>query len=51
MKKVYGDYCICRTQIYTWFTGFKIGYKDLNDVPRSGHPEGENRNKSIEKNL
>ena len=28
MKKVYGDDCMSRTQVYTWFTRFKKGRDD-----------------------
>ena len=31
MKKVYGDDCIIRTQVYTWFTRFKNGRENFND--------------------
>ena len=43
LKKVYGDDCMSRTQVYTWFTRFKNGRDDLNDDPRSGRPEASNR--------
>ena len=36
MIKVYGDDCMSRTQIYTWFTRFKNGRDDLNEDPRPG---------------
>ena len=42
MKKVYGDDCMSRTQVYTWFTRFKNVRDDLND-PRPGRPEASNR--------
>ena len=42
MKKVYGDGCISRTQVYTWFTRFKNGPEDLNDDLRPGRPEVSN---------
>ena len=31
MKKVYGDDCMSRTQVYTWFTRFKMMIQDLDD--------------------
>ena len=31
LKEVYGDDCMSRTQVYTWFTRFKNGRDDLND--------------------
>ena len=49
MKKVYGDDCMIRTQVYTWFTRFKNGRDDLNDDPRSGRPEASNRAELVEK--
>ena len=49
MKKVYGDDCMSRTQVYTWFTGFKNGREDLNDDLRPGRPEVSNRAELVEK--
>ena len=43
MKKVYGNDCMSRTQVYMWFTRFKNGGDDLNDDPRPGLPEASNR--------
>ena len=42
MKKVYGDACMSRTQVHMWFTRFKNGHDDLNDVPRPELPEASN---------
>ena len=49
MKKVYGDDCVSRTQVYTWFTRFKNGLEDLNDDLRPGRPEVSNRAELVEK--
>ena len=49
MKKVYGDDCMSRTQVYTWFTRFKNGREDLNDDSRPGRPEASNRAELVEK--
>ena len=49
MKKVYGDDCMTRIQVYTWFTRFKNGHDDLNDDPRPGRPEASNRAELVEK--
>ena len=49
MKKVYGDDCMSRTQVYTWFTRFENGREDLNDDLRPGHPEVSNRAELVEK--
>ena len=38
-----------RTQVYTWFTRFKIGRDDLNDDPRLGRTEASNRAELVEK--
>ena len=47
-KKVYGDNCMSRTQVYTWFTRFKNVRDDLNDDPRPGQPEASNRVELVE---
>ena len=49
IKKVYGDDCMSRTQVYTWFTQFKNGRGDLNDDPRPGRPEASNRAELVDK--
>ena len=49
MKKVYGDDCMSRTQVYMWFTRFKNGREDLNDDLRPGRPEVSNRAELVEK--
>ena len=50
MKTVYGDDCMSRTQVYTWFTRFKSGHEDLNDDLRPGRPEVSNRAELVELN-
>ena len=49
METVYGDDCMSRTQVYTWFTRFKNGREDLNDDLRPGRPEVSNRAELVEK--
>ena len=49
MKKVYGDDCMSRTEVHTWFTRFKNGRDDLNDDPRPGRPEASNHAELVEK--
>ena len=49
LKKVYGDDCMSRTQVYTWFTRFRNGRDDLNDDPRPGRTEASNRAELVEK--
>ena len=39
LQKVYGDECMSRTQVYTWFTRFKNRRDDLNDNEKPGRPE------------
>ena len=51
MKKVYGDDCMSRTQVCTWFTRFKNGREDLNDDLRPGRPEVSNRAELVEKSV
>ena len=48
MKKVYGDDCMSRTQVYTWFTRFKNGRAYLNDDLRPSRPEVSNRAELVE---
>ena len=47
MKKVYGDDCMSRIQVYTWFTRFKNG-RDENDDLGPGRPEVSNRAELVE---
>ena len=49
LKKVYGDDCMSRTQVYMWFTRFENGRDDLNDDPRPGRPEASSRAELVEK--
>ena len=49
LKKVYGDDCMSRTQVYTQFTRFKNGRDDFNDDPRPGRPEASSRAELVEK--
>ena len=49
LKKVYGDDCMSRTQVCTWFTRFKNDLDDLNDDPRPGRPEASNRTELVER--
>ena len=49
MKKVYGDDCMSRAQLYTWFTRFKNGREDLNDDLRPDRPEVSNRAELMKK--
>ena len=49
MTKVYGDDCMSRIQLYTWFTRFKNDRDDLNDDPIPGRPKASNRAELVEK--
>ncbi|XP_065650402.1 protein GVQW3-like [Hydra vulgaris] len=49
MKKVYGDDCMSRTQVYTWFIRFKNGREDSNDDLRPCCQEASNRAELVEK--
>ena len=49
IKKVYGDDCMSRTQVYTWFTRLKNVRDDLNDDPSPGRPEASYRAELVEK--
>ena len=49
MKKVDGDDCMSRIQVYTWFTRFRNGRDDLNDVSKPGRREASNRAELVEK--
>ena len=51
MKKVYGDDCMSRNQVYRWFTRFKNVLEDLNDDLRPGRPEVSNRAELVEKSV
>jgi len=31
LKKVYGDECLSRTQVFEWFKGFKEGREEIGD--------------------
>ena len=48
-KKVYGDDCMSRTQVYTWFRRSENGRDDLNDDPRPGRLGASNRAELVEK--
>ena len=38
LKKVYGDECLSRTQVFEWFKRFKEGREEIRDDQRPGHP-------------
>ena len=38
LKKVYGDECLSRTQVFEWFKRFKERREEIGDDQRPGHP-------------
>jgi hypothetical protein len=38
LKKVYGDECLSRTQVFEWFKRFKEGREEIGDDQRPGRP-------------
>ena len=38
LKKVHGDECLSRTQVFEWFKMFKEGREEIGDDQRPGRP-------------
>ena len=49
LKKVYGDECLSRTQVFEWFKRFKEGREEVGDDQRPSHPSTSKIDASIEK--
>lgn len=49
MKKVYGDDCLSRSQIHSWYGRFRDGRDDLNDDSRPGRPVTASTDELVEK--
>jgi len=49
LKKVYGDECISRTQVFDWFKRFKEGREEIGDDQRPGRPSTSKTEANIEK--
>jgi len=49
LKKVYGDECLSRTQVFEWFKMFEEGREEIGDDQRSGRPSTSKTEASIEK--
>ena len=49
LKKVYGDECLSRTQVFKWFRRFKEGREEIGDDQRPGHPSTSETDANIEK--
>jgi len=49
LKKVYGDECLSRTQVFEWLKRFKEGREEIRDDQRPGCPSTSKRDANIEK--
>ena len=49
LKKVYGDECLSRTQVFEWFKRFKEGREEIGDDQRPGRPSSSKTEANIEK--
>jgi len=49
LKKVYGDECLSRTQVFEWFKRFKDGREEIGDHKHPGHTSTSKTDASIEK--
>ena len=49
LKKVYGDECLSRTQVFEWFKRFKEGREAIGDDQRPGCPSTSKTDANIEK--
>ena len=49
LKKVYGDECLSRTQVFEWFKRFKEGREEIGDDQRPGLPSTSKTAANIEK--
>jgi len=49
LKKVYGDECLSRTQVFDWFKRFKEGREEIGDDQCPGHPSTSKTDANIEK--
>jgi len=49
LKKVYGDECLSRTQLFEWFKRFKEGREEIGDDQRPGRPSTSKTEANIEK--
>ena len=43
LKKVYGDECLSRTQVFEWFKRFKEGREEIGDDQRPSRPSASKR--------
>jgi len=49
LKKIYGDECLSRTQVFEWFKRWKEGRKEIGDNQRPGRPSTSKTDANIEK--
>jgi len=49
LKKVYGDECLSRTQVFEWFKRFKEGREEIGDDQRPRRPSTSKTDANIEK--
>ena len=49
LKKVYGDECLSRTQVFEWFKNFKEGREEIGGDQRPGRPSTSKTDANIEK--
>ena len=49
LKKVYGDECLSRTQVFEWFKSFKGGREEIGGVQRPRRPSTSKTDANIKK--
>jgi len=49
LKRVYGDECLSRTQVFEWFKRFEEGREEIGDDQRRGRPSTSKTDANIEK--
>jgi len=49
LKKVYGDECLYRAQVFEWFKRFKEGREEIGDHQRPSRPSTSKTDANIEK--
>jgi len=49
LKKVSGDECLSRTQVFEWFKRFKVGREEIGDDQCRGCPSTSKTGSKIEK--
>ena len=47
LKKVYGDDCLSRTQVFEWFKKFKVGREGIGDDQNPGQKQTLTSKKSV----